>query len=235
MARPIPPERLSRLLETATKTFVARGYRLTQMANIAEALDVAKGTLYGYVESKEALFDAAVRYADEPPETLDRLSLPLPTPARGKTVAYIREQLAKQAGELELVRFLNSGESAENSKGEFERILRDLYRRMAKHRRALKLVDRCAVDHPELASVWFKEGRWAQVALLTEYLQSGLARGHIRPVPNLPIAARMILETIALWAIHMPWDPSPQTSSEADAESAVIDMLQHAYVQEAPR
>jgi AcrR family transcriptional regulator len=52
------------LIEVATQTFVARGYRLTQMSDVAEALGVAKGTLYGYVESKEALFDAAVRLAD---------------------------------------------------------------------------------------------------------------------------------------------------------------------------
>jgi AcrR family transcriptional regulator len=34
------------------------------MADVAEALGVAKGTLYLCVESKEALFDAVLRYAD---------------------------------------------------------------------------------------------------------------------------------------------------------------------------
>jgi AcrR family transcriptional regulator len=219
----------------ATETFVARGYRMTQMADVADALHVAKGTLYGYVESKEALFDAAVRFADEASQELDGLSLPLPTPARGSTVAYIREQLLKQAGELELVRALSNANVQEEPSREFDRILRDLYRRMARHRRALKLVDRCAVDHPELASVWFNEGRWAQVALLTDYLERRIAGGHLRPLPSVPVAARMILETIALWTIHMPWDPSPRSSSESETENAVIDLLHHAYVQEASR
>src|SRR5438105_2687862 len=64
MARPIPPERFAQLVDVATRTFIARGYRMTQMADVAEGLGVAKGTVYLYVESKEALFDACVRHAD---------------------------------------------------------------------------------------------------------------------------------------------------------------------------
>ena len=60
MARSIPADRLGRLIEVATETFVTEGYRRAQMGNVAEALGVAKGTLYGYVESKAALFDEAM-------------------------------------------------------------------------------------------------------------------------------------------------------------------------------
>jgi AcrR family transcriptional regulator len=81
MARPIPEGRFSQLIEVATKTYVARGYRLTQMPDVADALGVAKVTLYGYVESKEALFDAAVRFADNP--SSDPGKLPIPTLAAG--------------------------------------------------------------------------------------------------------------------------------------------------------
>lgn len=44
MPRAIPPERFGQLIDVATNTFVAGGY--------------ATGTLCGYVEPKEALFDA---------------------------------------------------------------------------------------------------------------------------------------------------------------------------------
>ena len=64
MTRVIPADRFKKLIEAATQTFIAQGYRRAQMADVAEALGVAKGTLYGYVESKAALFDAAIRYAD---------------------------------------------------------------------------------------------------------------------------------------------------------------------------
>jgi AcrR family transcriptional regulator len=235
VARTIPPDRFAQLIDVATKTFVARGYRLTQMSDIADGLGIAKGTIYGYVESKEALFDAAVRFADGQTEGPAPSALPLATPAPGSTVAYIRERLAAETRELALAAALTRRPASKDGAAELERIVRDLYRRMARNRRALKLVDRCALDHPELAAVWFEEGRWGQVALLCSYLEQRMAKGHLRAVPSVPIAARMVLETIAFWAIHMPWDPSPRPFADADVENAVVDMLVHAYAKETSR
>lgn len=233
MARPIPEGRFSQLIEVATKTFVARGYRLTQMADVAEALGVAKGTLYGYVESKEALFDAAVRFADNPPS--DPGKLPMPTPAAGSTVQYIQARLLDEARELELVHALSRPKGSRAKENEFEGIVRDLYRRMSRNRRALKLVDRCAIDHPELASVWLEQGRYGQVALLATYLEKRIGDGKLRPIANVQLAARMVLETVALWAIHMPWDASPRPFADDAVEDAIVDMLVHAYAKEKNR
>lgn len=235
MARKVPEGRFTQLIEVATKTFVARGYRLTQMSDVAEALGVAKGTLYGYVESKEALFDAAVRFADGQGTLPDPGALPLPTPAAGSTVQYIQRRLLEEASELELVAVLSRPTGTRAKAGEFEGIVRDLYRRMSRNRRALKLVDRCAIDHPELASVWFEQGRYGQVALLATYLEKRIAEGRMRAVPNVQLAARMALETVALWAIHMPWDASPRPFADDEVENAVVDMLVHAHVKERTR
>jgi AcrR family transcriptional regulator len=232
VVRTIPADRFRLLIDVATKTFVARGYRLTQMADVAQALGVAKGTVYGYVESKEALFDAAVRFADGHGNEPDASALPLPTPDRGSTVQYIQNRLHEEARDLELTRVLAAPKGTRASADEFDRILRDLYRRMSRNRRALKLIDRCAVDHPELATVWFEQGRYGQVALLAAYLEKRRSIGKIRTVPNVQLAARMLLETIALWAIHMPWDPSPRPFPEHDVENSVVDMLVHAYTKE---
>jgi AcrR family transcriptional regulator len=232
--RTIPPDRFARLIEVATETFVARGYRLTQIADVAEALGVAKGTLYGYVESKEALFDAAVRFADGQLEVPTPSELPYKSPAPGATLAYVRDRLVGESRDLAVVAALARSSPPRDVASELAGIVRDLYRRMVRHRRALKLVDRCAVDQPELAAVWFDEGRWGQVALIAEYLERRSAEGRLRALPSVPIAARMVLETIALWAIHMPWDPSPRTFADADVENAVVTMLVHALAKESP-
>jgi AcrR family transcriptional regulator len=231
MARPIPPERFSRLVDAATKTFVARGYRLTQMADVAEALGVAKGTLYGYVESKEALFDAAVRFADSQGALPEPSELPWPTPEAGSTVKYVQTRLMEEVRQLVLVTALSAPQTSSRM-GDFEAVIRDLLRRMSGSRRALKLVDRCAVDHPQLAAVWFQEGRYGLVGLLAAYLERRSCTGEIRRIPNVQLAARMVLETIALWAIHMPWDPAPRPLAEDEIEDAVVDLLVHAYAKE---
>src|SRR5438445_12264982 len=95
MPRQIPEDRFDQLVECATKVFVEQGYRRTQMADVAEVMGVAKGTLYLYVESKEALFDLVCRQADVPaPRTLPA-TLPLPTPNPRATLEYIASRLAE--------------------------------------------------------------------------------------------------------------------------------------------
>ena len=235
MTRTIPESRFNQLIEVATKLFVARGYRLTQVADVAEALGVAKGTLYGYIESKEALFDAAVRFADGHGPVPEPSTLPLSTPAAGSTVQYVQTRLMEEARELTLVQALSLPKGTRAKADEFDSIVRDLYRRMSRNRNALKLVDRCAIDHPELAAVWFEQGRYGQVALLATYLEKRSAAGKMRNVPNVQLAARMVLETVALWAIHMPWDASPRPFADDEVENALVDLLVHAYAKEKSR
>ncbi|WP_438035607.1 TetR/AcrR family transcriptional regulator [Sorangium sp. So ce204] len=230
MARTIPPDRFRQLVDVATDTFVARGYRMTQMADVASAIGVAKGTVYGYVESKEALFDLALRFADGPLAP-DPAALPWRTPGQGATVAYIRERLVSESSELVLLQALGRpcpGDAA----AEFADIARDLYRRLARNRRSLKLVDRCALDHPELAAAWFNEGRWAQHAALAHYLERRIAEGALRPVTNVSIAARFVLETIAFWAVHRHWDPSPQPLVEEEVEATINELVFHGLAKE---
>jgi AcrR family transcriptional regulator len=229
MARQIPSDRLGRLIEVATETFVAEGYRRTQMADVAEALGVAKGTLYGYVESKAALFDEAIRCADGNEPLPATAELPIKTPATGATVKRLEDRIAKEAADLRLVQVVASAPQGDAT-SELRDVLVDLYRRANRNRFAIKLADRCASDHPDLAGVWFGRGRWAQHELLMHYMRTRIAAGKLRPVPSIPVAARTALETIAFWAVHRYWDPSPQSIEEDAVEEAVVDFLVHSLI-----
>lgn len=235
MVRFIPEGRFGLLIEVATRVFVARGYRLTQMSDVATELGVAKGTLYRYVETKEALFDAAVRFADGQVQLPETASLPWKTPEAGSTVAYIRARLAAEARHLELTRVLSEPAGPTTTASEFADVIRDLFQRVSRHRRALKLVDRCALDHPELTSLWLQQGRNAQVTLFTGYLKLGVALGTLRKIANIQLAARMVMETIALWAVHMPWNASPHAHTDEEVENAVVDLLVNAHIRRRPR
>ena len=231
MPRAIPEGRFLQLIDAATRTFIARGYRLTQMSDIAELLGVAKGTLYGYVESKEALFDAAVRFADGtavPPAVSD---LPLRTPAAGQTVAYVRRRVAVESADMMLVQVVSGRRVFRDAGDELDAVLSDLYRRIARNRWALKLVDSCAADYPELAQAWFLEGRSAQVQLLAQLLSSRGAKKRYRRVEEPEVVARTLIETVAFWALHRHFDPSPQTIDDATAERAVINLVAHGLVE----
>jgi AcrR family transcriptional regulator len=219
------------LIDTATDVFIAEGYRRTQMEDVAQALGVAKGTVYGYVESKAALFDAAVRCADGHEPLPQPSALPLRTPKHGSTVASVQARLMKEVADLELLAAL--GRSATADPGvELAAIVRDLYVRMSRNRRGIKLVDRCAQDQPELAAVWFGQGRWGQHAALVQYLEQRSAKGLLRTPPSVHVAARLVLETVAFWAVHRHWDPSPQQVAEEDVQASVVDMVVHGLLKE---
>ena len=231
MARRAPDTRLQELNEAATTVFIAQGYQRTQMADVAAAMGVAKGTLYLYVESKEALFDFALRQADATGPLAPPPSLPLRTPPSGRTVRYVRERLVREPASPSLQTALLT-EGARHSPREVETILRELYRAMARNRTGIKLVDRCAADYPELAKVWFSVGREGLLAQLTQYLDLGIRGGWLRAVPDVGAAARLVLETLVFWAVHRHWDPSPQPLDPRGAEDTVVQMLTRALVED---
>jgi AcrR family transcriptional regulator len=78
--RRIPDSRFQDLIDAATSVFIAQDYRRTQMGDIAKAMGLAKGTVYLYVESKDALFDIVLRSADAPRPIALPPSLPVRTP-----------------------------------------------------------------------------------------------------------------------------------------------------------
>jgi AcrR family transcriptional regulator len=229
--RTIPDRRLRDLVQAATDVFIAQGYRRTQMADVAAAMGLAKGTLYLYVESKEALFDLVVRSADrdgpiEPPP-----KLPVLTPKPGTTLEHVARALSERAAFPALQDALARRRAADVRR-ELEGILREIYETLARNRTGLKIVDRCASDHPDLAALWFRRGRELLLALLVQYLSH--RKKHVRPFPDAAVAARIVLETLVFWAVHRHWDPAPQQVDARVAEDTVVQVLLDALVNERP-
>lgn len=231
MARQIPPDRLPELLSAATRVFIAQGYRRTQMADVAQALGIAKGTLYLYVESKEALFDLACRFADTPPAPADAPPFPIRTPKPGSTLRYVREELQKQQALPKLVEAV-ARKRVTDVRTELEGIFSELYDRLAANRRRIKLIDSSAWDYPELAALWFEGARGGFVSFFARYLDVRAAKGHLAPLPDLAAAARFALETTAFWAVHRHFDPRPESVTEEVARESAIFFVVRALSKE---
>src|SRR5258705_9980650 len=170
MTRHDPSSRLRELVRCATAVFIEQGYRGAQMDDVAKAMRVAKGTLYVYVESKDALFDLVVRCADREEMFAEVPRLPVPTPKQGATIAYVRQRLAENQTLPTLAAALARTRGAA-PRGEFQKIVRELYDAVERNRDGLKLLDRTAQDQPELAALWFEGARGGLLAALTEHLQ----------------------------------------------------------------
>ncbi|MBY0273719.1 TetR/AcrR family transcriptional regulator [Candidatus Binatia bacterium] len=224
MARRIPEDRLPQLLDAATRVFVEQGYRRTQMADVAAAMGVAKGTLYLYVESKEALFDLVCRYGDQPPKSASDVAFPVRSPKAGATLRYVRDELQRHQGVPALgaaVARKRPGDMAD----EIAAIVGELYDQLAANRRRIKLIDTSARDYPELAKLWFEGARGGLLELLAGYLKARIARGLIAPVPDVDATARLVLETIVFWAVHRHFDSRPEKVGEDVARATVVQFV----------
>lgn len=226
MARRIPEDRFDALVDAATEVFIARGFRLTQMSDVAEALGVAKGTLYGYVEGKEALFALCLLHADRDAALPVPARLPVEAPKPGELGEQVRRRVSQQAIPRALAEALKR-ERAEDPRAELAGVVRAYYETLERFHRSIKLVDRCA-DHPELADVWQAEGRAVPRAALVRYLRARMETGQLRRVANVRLAARMIIEVCATWAVHIRWDRSPEDFDPDEARDNAVDFLVHA-------
>jgi AcrR family transcriptional regulator len=224
MSRKIPERRFDDLVRAATEVFIAQGYRRTQMADVAAAVGLAKGTLYGYVESKDALFELCLRHADRPDPIAQPAVLPVRTPKRGELLRLLRKRMAAE-GSLPLLARALSRRRARDARAELEEVLRELYSKMERHHRGIELVNRCALDHPELAAEWQKQGREAIRDLVAEYLESRIGVNQLRSVGDIQLAARFVIESITTWAIHIKWDRAPQKFDRKAAQDNVIEFL----------
>jgi AcrR family transcriptional regulator len=231
MPRTIPEDRFQELIEVATAVFVEQGYRRTQIADVAARLGLAKGSVYTYVESKEALFDCVLKHADRAGPIELPGTLPVATPPSGATLEMVEKRLAEEGALPALAAALSRARVA-HVRGELEAILGELYDALARHRTAIKLLDRCAPDYPELAKLWQRGGREAALSLLTRYLDDRARRGRLRRFEDAAVAVRIVLETLVFWAVHRHWDPSPQAVDEAAAKRTALAFLLSALVKD---
>ena len=227
--RSIPEGRLQDLLECATRVFLEQGYRRTQIADVAQASGIAKGTVYLYVESKEALFYAVLTHADGEVPLTSAVELPLGVPDLDELHARVRDTLAEEVIPPALAAALGQPE-VDDPAAELELIVRQLYQLSHRHRTIIKLIDRCGRDHPELAKIFYGGGRFAQLDALVRYLDSRIAAGALPAVVDLAVAARFVIECIATWAVHIHWDPSPQPIAPKLAEDAVVQLVVRSLV-----
>jgi len=221
MPRVVPESRFKDLLECATREFIAQGYRRTQMADVASAMSLGKGTLYGYVESKEALFALCLQNADS--GKIERpASLPVPTPPPGELARQIADRIA--AAETPVWSAAMRVPRAADPRAELAAVVLEFYDLNERNHRSIKLIDRCH-DHPELGLIWQKTGREAIRQQIADYLTLRIEGQQLRRVEDVRLAARFIIETVATWAIHIKWDHSPENFDPEEARENAIHFL----------
>jgi AcrR family transcriptional regulator len=211
-------ERLADVAVAALACFSEGGYRLTQIAHVAERLGVSVGSIYRYVESKEALFHLAVLKA------LDRLgrvgATPLKIAGLDSSARLIREEVRDDPYWPTLERGLGYADIADVRR-ETEAIAGELYDAISRRAALIILLDHCARDIPTLAGVFDEAMRGRLMGDLMAWI------GHRRLLAGqdqdqVAALARGGVEAVAWLAKTRLGDPTAAHIAEPLARAAAV-------------
>jgi AcrR family transcriptional regulator len=231
MARQRSADFLDRLLATATKVFAEKGLQRARISDVAREMGVAHGSLYNYVESKEALFYLLVDRGANPPSGWKPKTWPIRTPSRDRVLKRLREQIAAGFALPELDTALEPRHvPVRDIRAELESIVRELYDRTEKTREPATIITRSAADLPDLFKLFFVEVRRDLIRRLTRYVQSGISQGYFPADLDAAAAGRFVLETVTTFARHRYADPDPQPLDDAAVRETVVRLIVRALV-----
>ena len=219
----------SDLLRAATKVFIAKGYRQAQMSDIAREMGVSQGTIYTYIESKEALFLLACEqgFRDCPIEAPEQP--PVESPSFEGMLQKIRERTLSNI-RLEALRTALRTRNPADARTELVAVLREFYSVIERNRHGFDLIERSAVEVPEMAKMLYVEGRRSAVGGFARYITQRIESGHFKPVPDAATTARLIVETVTWFARHRHNTPDSQMISDQDALDTTIHILSGALL-----
>ncbi len=222
MSRKRPADRFDRLVSAATRVFIeSGGFARTQIDDVARALGVAKGTVYLYVESKEALFDLALRHADRVDAVAEPGELPVKTPEPGATRQLVATRIREQGRFPKLALALKTN-APKDAAAEVRDVLAEIYDTLYDSRVRIKLIATAARDVPELADAWFAQGRKRLNRRLARWIELRVDSGDFAPQPDTAAAARMVSETLTWFAVHRHFEPAPEGLDDAAARQTAL-------------
>ena len=216
--RPLPEDRLEDLIGAAAAVFSRRGYRRTQMAEVAREMGVSPGNLYNYVEGKDALFYLVLRRGlgerpgEQPPEL----------PVTGASVEVTANWVARR---LDFVSDFPELEAAfarphrSDPRAELEAVVGELYDVLARLRVGADVLERSIEDLPELARI-FAGRRRELFARYERYLRQRAGEGSLR-VEHPQAVAHLLVELCSWAARRRPHDPDASQISDAVARQTV--------------
>jgi AcrR family transcriptional regulator len=232
MSRRTPPDRVHDVARAAWRVFIEKGYRRTLMTDIGAEIKLSHAMLYHYVDSKEALFELALHYAVDP-DSVRALKTPLPSPAPGHTLQLLK-QWAKDNVTFPVLHAALAREDVDDGAQELLEIIDERYAFVEHNRRLLALIERSALDLPDLHALYYKKLRRTDIRRLADYLERRISAGRLREVSDVQVAARFIVETIAWFAWHRKADPDSASIQDEQARQTVRELLVAAFAPARP-
>jgi AcrR family transcriptional regulator len=217
---------------TVQRYFIEYGYKCTRIDDIAMEAEVPKGTVYCYVQSKEALFWLALRWAGATFTARPHRSRPIQAPSRRSIQRHVLK-LLEQILEPPPINTAPPPRPLEEARAEFRAVLLQIYTRLFENRTAIRLIQRCAHEHPALQDLFMQPRKKAAVVQLAQFLEvhQEYLRRHAQP----EVVARTVYATIAFMAVYRKWHAAEiMIRRTREMRDTLLDTLADGMLQQRP-
>jgi AcrR family transcriptional regulator len=213
---------LDRILDAALRVFARLGLGRARMSDVAAEASVSQGTLYNYVESKEALFALLIdRFLGGAPAS--GVEFPVRAPAADVLAARVAEAVTRSFALPKLDQALRRRRVVDAAR-ELAEIIDELFERTVATREGADVLERSAFDAPELALIFYGVTRRSLFDRFTHLVRIRSSAGHYQPVDP-GVGARLIIESVTMFGRHIYNDRDPVQFDIAAARGSVRDVL----------
>jgi AcrR family transcriptional regulator len=227
MARTAAPNRVGDIVGAALRVFGRRGFARAQMSEVAEAAGVSVGTLYNYVEGKDALLLLCAAYAFDPEAAIGG-ERPLTVGSRKTYLAKLRRHLDGLAHLPALDAALAANGAPKDVVAECTAIVADLFDLIARTRLGMDALERSARDVPDVAALFYGDVRLAFLRDLTEYIARRAKQRRIPSLLDPAITARFAVESVTWMARHRHGDPDGHLLDGDAVRASTIQLVTRA-------
>jgi AcrR family transcriptional regulator len=222
VARKNSRDRLSALAEAATVVFGRQGYRRTRTAQVAAEAGMSSGSVFTYVASKEALFYLVFSHGFGAQDEANP-DLPIATPGAGETVTLISQHLRKVATPCLTAALGNR--NPDDPRAELQGIIEERYDMLEALWPLLAVIERSAVDFPDLEEFYFRRVRVRYHDRLAKYLEQRAADAQLRRTSDPTLTARIVDESVTWFAWKRHEGRDARQFDDDLARKSVVDFV----------
>jgi len=228
MRRGRPADRLHDITEAGRQLLGSVGYQRTRMADVATAAGLSAGSVYTYVDSKEALLHAVLAgFFASPTEALPEL--PITAPPLAETLEAVRSGLARDAA-MPVLRAALHVEAPDDVGAELRQILKEMYTMISRLWPVLAVLEKCAEDVPVIREFYFGGQRSAHLSRFARYVQRRVAEGRLEGFGDPELSAQVAVEALTWHAWHRLEGFDEARFSGPGSRDAVITFVSKALV-----
>ena len=195
------------------------------MTDVAAEMGVSPGNLYNYVESKDVLLALVLRRALDS-ELPDPRALPVGAVPMRDTIEWLDGRLDWTSDFPVLEAALHRRWPADLAR-EIGDVAVELYDVLVRVRPVVAVLERSGADIPELAGI-LRRVRRQLFERMNRYV--GLRRRALRPLPDLEVAVRLVIEATVYMARLRAEDPQAPTAADLVVRDSVRALAVHLLV-----